>query len=170
MFWKLNFHSIFYRRRKTDWTWAAEESLLRGSSQKPFCSNLRLEDVCVALNKPPAWGRPVHAYLWQRCWAEVLPCAGSTAGPPGWQSPSSSGSWWWGGWWRPCPADWWWRPAAAASWPARRTQSSPSPAATSPRPGTSLCAELAAWRQHRQWRRGHDVRHDGCNQPEPALY
>lgn len=104
-------------------------------------------------NKPRP---PRPSYLWRRCWAAVPPCAGSTAGRPGWRSLSSSGSWWWAGWWRPCPAGWWWRPAAAASWPARKTRSSPFPAATAPRPATSPSSEPAAWKQTQCETRGAD--------------
>lgn len=83
-------------------------------------------------------------YLWHSC--SLLPAGGSRAGLPGWQSGACAGSWWSAGWPRPCPAGWWWRRAVAASWPARRTQSSPSHAASEPHRGTSPSSKPATWK------------------------
>lgn len=125
------------------------ESSLSGSL-KSLSEELRLVPTQSFMQQFKHNPRPYPSYLWRTCWAAVPPCAGSTAGPPGWRSPSSSGSWWWAGWWRPCPAGWWWRPAAATSWPVRKTQSSPSPAAIAPRPATSPSSEPAAWTEGKE--------------------
>lgn len=98
-------------------------------------------------------GQHMTSNLWLRCWVVVLRCAGSMAGRPGWRSPSSSGSWWWGGWWRLCPAGWWWRLAVAASWPTRKTQSSPSLCASVPHHATSPSSEPATWQTVAQIRK-----------------
>lgn len=106
-------------------------------------------------------GQGVTSDLWLRCWVVVLRYAGSMVGHPGWRSPSSSGSWWWGGWWRPCPAGWWWRLAVAASWPTRRTQSSPFLCASGPHHVTSPSSKPATWQTVAQI--------TGCNQKQKIL-
>ncbi len=79
------------------------------------------------------------------CSCCLPPSRGSRAGLPGWQRCACAGSWWSAGWLRPCPAGWWWPRAEAASWPARRTRNSPSPAANEPHCGTSLYAGSGDW-------------------------